>query len=261
MNAPCKIAFLVLLACWSLVAQGQPLRIVSEAWPPYIYEENGELHGLDYEATRIVLQRLGVQADWQLLPWKRCSLAVRQGKADAILGTYRSRESEALLVFPSEPLSRIDLVLFYAKARPHPFQALDDLRGLRIGVSSRYRYSDRAFAESQLFVREQAPNHAANFGKLMRERVNLVVNDRYSGSFVLERMGLSAAVTYHPQVIGRDSLYLGLRRNANLEGLAADFARELRHFKLEPAYSLLRSRYGLSPSLQLATYAQPPDSQ
>nr|WP_298147786.1 transporter substrate-binding domain-containing protein [uncultured Pseudomonas sp.] len=245
----------------SLVAQGQPLRIVSEAWPPYIYEENGELHGLDYEATRIVLQRLGVQAEWQLLPWKRCSLAVKQGKADAILGTYRTRESESLMIFPSEPLSRIDLVLFYAKARPHPFQAIDDLRGLRIGVSDRYRYSDRAFAESQLFIREQAPNHAANFGKLMRERVNLVVNDRYTGGFVLERMGLSAAVTYYPQVLGRDSLYLGLRRNADLESLAEAFARELRRLKLEPTYSLLRSRYGVHPSLQLATYAEPaPDN-
>lgn len=258
MHSQRQIFFAVLLSCLSLCAQGQTLRIVSEAWPPYIYEENGELHGLDYEATRIVLQRLGVQAEWQMLPWKRCALALEQGKADAILGSYRTRESEAALLFPSEPLSRIDLVLFYAKNRPYPFRALADLQGLRIGVSSRYRYSDRAFAESAQFVREPAPNHAANFGKLMRERVHLVVNDRYAGRFVLDSMGLNDAITYHPQVIGRDFLYLGLRRKAGLDDLAEDFARELRLLKLEPTYALLLARYGMRPSLQLAATKQYP---
>ena len=252
MNAQRSILFVVVLACLSLTAQGRTLRIVSEAWPPYIYEENGELHGLDYDTTRIVLQRLGVQTEWQMLPWKRCTLALEQGKADAILGSYRTQKNEATLLFPSEPLSRIDLVLFYAKNRPYPFRALDDLQGLRIGVSSRYWYSDRAFAESAQFVREPAPNHAANFGKLMRERVHLVVNDRYAGRFVLDSMGLNDAVAYHPQVVGRDFLYLGLRRNAGLDELAEDFARELRLLKLEPAYALLLARYGIRPSLQLA---------
>ena len=252
MNAQRSILFVVVLACLSLTAQGRTLRIVSEAWPPYIYEENGELHGLDYDTTRIVLQRMGVQTEWQMLPWKRCTLALEQGKADAILGSYRTQKNEATLLFPSEPLSRIDLVLFYAKNRPYPFRALDDLQGLRIGVSSRYWYSDRAFAESAQFVREPAPNHAANFGKLMRERVHLVVNDRHAGRFVLDSMGLNDAVAYHPQVVGRDFLYLGLRRNAGLDELAEDFARELRLLKLEPAYALLLARYGIRPSLQLA---------
>ncbi len=259
MHTQRRIFFVVLLSCLSLAAQGQTLRIVSEAWPPYIYEENGELHGLDYDVTRIVLQRLGVQAEWQMLPWKRCSVALEQGKADAILGAYRNRESEATLVFPSEPLSRIDLVLFYAKNRPYPFHALDDLQGLRIGVASRYWYSDRSFAESPLFVREPAPSHTANFGKLMHERVHLVVNDRYAGRFVLDSMGLSDAVTHHPRVISRDSLYLGLRRDAGLERLAEDFARELRLLKLEPTYSLLLSHYGMRPALQLAARAPRPD--
>lgn len=253
MNTKRSMLFIVVvLACLSLTAQGRTLRIVSEAWPPYIYEENGELHGLDYDVTRIVLRRLGVQAEWQMLPWKRCALALEQGKADAILGSYRTRESEATLLFPSEPLSRIELLLFYTKNRPYPFRAIDDLQGLRIGVSSRYRYSERAFAESTQFVREPAPNHAANFGKLMRERVHLVVNDRHTGRFVLASMGLNDAVSHHPQVIGRDFLYLGLRRGAGLDDLAEDFARELRLLKLEPTYTLLLARYGIRPSLQLA---------
>lgn len=252
-----RILIITLLACLSLAARGQPLRIVSEAWAPYIYEENGELRGLDYDAARIVLQRLGVEAEWQLLPWKRCVVVLEQGQAEAILGIYRSEEREATIIFPSEPLSQIELVLFYSKTRPYPFRRLDDLQGLKVGVSSRYWYSDRAFGESELFTREPAPDHAANFGKLLRERVDLAINDRYAGRFLLERMGLGGEIDQHPRVVSRDPLYLGLRRSAGLDQLARRFASELRRFKREPAYSLLSTRYGIQPALRLAAYSQP----
>ncbi len=233
----------LLFACLSLAAQAQPLRIVSEAWPPYIHDDNGVLRGLDYEAAHTVLQRLGVEVEWQMLPWRRCLMAMEQGQADGILGIFHTPEREASMLFPSEPLSQVELVLFYAKTNPHPFHRLADLRGLKIGVSAGYWYSDRAFRESTLFTRESAPSHVANFGKLVRKRVDLVINDRRGGHFALAQAGLEKQVRQHPRVISRDRMYLGLRRDAGLEQLARRFANELRRFKREPAYAALQARY------------------
>lgn len=227
----------------SLSAHGQTLRIVSEAWQPYVHEENGVLRGLDYEAANIVLQRLGVETTWQLLPWKRCLLALEQGQADAILDIFHTPEREATILYPSEPMSRIDLVLFYNKASPYPFKTLDDLQGLKIGTSAGYWYSDPAFRESDLFIREPAPSHAANFGKLLRERVDLVINDRLAGRYLVAQMGLEQQIAHHPTVISSDNLYLGIRRNAGWDTLAERFATELKRFKREPAYAALRESY------------------
>ncbi|MDX1724678.1 MAG: transporter substrate-binding domain-containing protein [Pseudomonas sp.] len=244
----------LLFACLSLAAPGQPLRIVSEAWPPYIHEDNGVLRGLDYEAAQTVLQRLGVEVEWQLLPWRRCLMAMEQGQADGILGIFRTPEREASMLFAREPLSQVELVLFYAKANPHPFHRLADLHGLKIGVSAGYWYSDRAFRESTLFTREPAPSHAANFGKLVRKRVDLVINDRRGGHFVLAQTGLDKHVRQHPRVVSRDRLYLALRRNAGLEALARRFANELRRFKREPAYAALQARYKTPAHARLAAH-------
>lgn len=233
----------LLFACLSLAAQAQPLRIVSEAWPPYIHDDNGVLRGLDYEAAHTVLQRLGVEVEWQLLPWRRCLMAMEQGQADGILDIFHTSEREASMLFPDEPLSQVEFVLFYAKANPHPFHRLADLRGLKIGVSAGYWYSDRAFRESTLFTREPAPSHVANFGKLVRKRVDLVINDRRGGHFALTQAGLDKHVRQHPRVISRDQMYLGLRRDAGFEELARRFANELRRFKREPAYAALQARY------------------
>ena len=247
-----QILVILLLVILSPAARGQPLRIVSEAWAPYIYTENGELRGQDYDAAQIVLQRLGIEAEWQLMPWKRCLLTLEQGRADAILDIFHTAEREASMLFPSESLSQVEFVLFYAKARPHPFRRLDDLRGLKVGVSAGYWYANRTFRESTLFTREAAPSHIANYGKLLRQRVDLVIDDRRAGRFLLTQLGLDREIAHHPRVISRDRLYLGLRRHAGLDELAQRFARELRRFKREPAYAALHARYAAQRGVPLS---------
>lgn len=236
------LAALCLLSL-SLCAHAQTLRIASESWAPYVYEENGTLKGLDYEAAQIVLQRLGVETEWQLLPWKRCLLAFEQGHIDAILDIFRTPEREATVIYPDEPMSQIEFVLFYANARPYPYQRLEDLQGLKIGVSAGYWYANRAFRESDLFTREPAPDHIANLGKLMRDRVDLVINDKRGGNYLIKQMGIHADVSHHPQVISSDVLYLGLRRKEGMDLLAQRFSDELRRFKAEPAYAAMLKRY------------------
>src|SRR5688572_20842809 len=164
-----------LLLCLAFTARAEPLRIVTEAWAPYVYEDNGQPVGLDYEISAEVLRRLGVEVEWQFLPWKRCLLAFEQGQADGILDIFRIAEREPQMLFVDEPLSEVEFVLFYARQRPYPYRSLEDLRDLLIGTSPGYWYNDQAFRDSRLFSREEAPTHEANLGKLVRQRVDLVV--------------------------------------------------------------------------------------
>ncbi|WP_028629565.1 MULTISPECIES: ABC transporter substrate-binding protein [Pseudomonas] len=238
-----SMLLLTLLASLGSAVQAEPLRIVSEPWAPYIYEENGQPRGLDYEASAIVFQRLGIEVQWSLMPWKRCLVELESGSADAVLDIFQNREREKQMAFPREPLSQVEFVLFYARQRPYPFQRLADLQGLKVGVSPGYWYADQAFRTSPLFIREPAPTHEANLGKLVRDRVDLVVNDRRAGQFLLRQMGLEDEVGQHAKVISRDHLYLAFRRLPRLEGLAERFGEALRRFKQEPEYAQLIARY------------------
>jgi polar amino acid transport system substrate-binding protein len=238
-----QIIAILLLGCIAFAARGETLRLVTEAWPPYVHEENGKAAGLDYEITREVLSRLGMQLELQFLPWKRCLLALEHGHADGILDIFHLPEREASMLFVDEPLSEVEFVLFHARNRPYPYEHLEDLRDLMIGVSPGYWYNDEALRTSTLFSREEAPTHEANLGKLVRHRVDLVVNDRRAGLYLSAQLGLLDQVDYNRKAVGHDRLYLALRRDPALQRLAADFARELRRFKREPAYARLQQRY------------------
>ncbi|WP_339415293.1 substrate-binding periplasmic protein [Pseudomonas sp. RL_105y_Pfl1_103] len=238
-----KLATAALFTCLSLAAYGEKLRIVTEPWAPYVYEEHGSMQGLDYETTVIVFQRLGVEVQWQFLPWKRCLAMLDQGQADGALDIFHSHERDALLLYPSEPLSEVEFVLFYANERPHPAQSLEALRGLTVGTSPGYLYGAE-FSDSTLFNREAAPSHEANFGKLMLGRIDLLITDRRVGQHVIKALDLEGKVSQAPAVVSRQQQYLAVRRGAGMDLLVQRFAAELKRFKHEPAYTALSAKYG-----------------
>ncbi|MDB6442215.1 MULTISPECIES: ABC transporter substrate-binding protein [Pseudomonas] len=248
-----QLLTVLFLSCLSLAVRAEKLRIVTEPWAPYVYEEGGKLMGLDYETTAIVFKRLGIDVEWQLLPWKRCLAMLEQGLADGALDIFRSDERDALLLYPSEPLSEVEFVIFHANARPHPFRTLDDLNGLTVGTSPGYLYS-QAFRESTQFRRETAPTHEANFGKLQLGRIDLLITDRRVGRHLLKQMQLGDQISENPTVVSRQSQYLAVRRKAGMDLLVQRFSAELKRFKREPGYAELSARYDTA----LAPQAAPP---
>ncbi|MBF8741102.1 substrate-binding periplasmic protein [Pseudomonas guariconensis] len=237
-----RLTCILLLACLSPLAQAERLRLVSDDWAPYIYWHDGHLKGIDYEVANEVLKRLGIDVDWQLLPWKRCLAMVEQGLADGVLDIFQLDSREPFMVYPDEPLSEVQFVLFQAAAQHRAIKRLEDLAGLTVGTSPGYTYSP-AFNTSPLFLRESAPTHEANFGKLMLGRIDLLVTDRRAGRYLRKQLGLEQQVEELPLMISRHAQFLGLARKPGRERLATAFADELRRFKQEPAYAAISARY------------------
>jgi len=73
-----QILAILLLCGLACEARAETLRLVTEAWAPYVYQDDDQPAGLDYEISREVLQRLGVELELQFMPWKRCLLALEQ---------------------------------------------------------------------------------------------------------------------------------------------------------------------------------------
>lgn len=234
----------LLLSCMSLLVRAEQLRIVTDPWAPYVYEENGEPKGIDYEVTAEVFKRLGVDVRWEFMPWKRCMLMLDQGLADGVIDIFQNELRNSQLYYPNEPLSVVEFVLFQANDRPHDIENLEDLRGLTVGTSAGYDYG-AGFLQSTLFRREAAPTQEANFGKLLRGRIDLLITDRRVGRHMLAQLGLEQQISELPLVISRQKQYLAVRRNAGMDLLVQRFAAELRRFKQEPAYSRLQERYGV----------------
>lgn len=241
-----RLIWILLLFCLSPFALGERLRLVSDDWAPYVYEQNGQPRGIDYEVTTEVLRRLGYEVQWQFMPFKRCLAMIEQGQADGIMDVFQVESRHPYLLYVPEPMSTAELILFQTKARRHEVSSLDELAGLTVGTSPGYNYS-AAFNNAEFFKREAAPTHEANFGKLPLGRIDLAITDRRVGLHVIRLMGLEQQIEALPLVVSRQPQYLGLARKPGREALAQAFAEELRRFKQEPAYGAIMDHYTHDP--------------
>lgn len=233
---------LLLLACLAPLAHAERLRIVSDEWAPYLYQDDAQPKGIDFEVTNEVFKRLGVEVQWEILPWRRCLAMIQQGLADGVMDIFRADSRLEYLVYPDEPMSQVEFVLYQLRSHRHPVQRLEDLAGLSVGTSPGYDYG-QAFNDATQFRREPAPSHEANFGKLMLGRIDLLVTDRRVGRYLSRQLGLEQQVEELPWVISRRQQYLGLAKKPGREALAKAFSDELQRFKQEPAYAAINARY------------------
>tara|TARA_R110002020_G_scaffold36766_7_gene110557 strand:+ start:1430 stop:2152 length:723 start_codon:yes stop_codon:yes gene_type:complete len=225
--------------------QAKSVHIVSEDWPPFIYTEQGQIKGADKDITEHVLNQLGYQATWNLMPWRRVLHNVATGAADAILDIAPHKDHQNSYLFTSEPLSRHETVLFHELRRPFAFTQLNDLDGLIIGVSPGYLYNNAEFIGSDAFFREPAPSFEANLKKLLRGRVDMVAMSRPVGIYTSRLLGIENQVGFHSQALSSSDFYLVFHRTEKWRVPAEQFSQALRQFKKTERYREILEEYGL----------------
>ncbi|GAA3562201.1 substrate-binding periplasmic protein [Marinobacter xestospongiae] len=148
LNRPVFFAALSFLASLvTLEARAEPanLTIVTAEFPPYEYSRGDAVVGIDTDTVCQVIHRMGLNANIEMLPWRRAIKQVEDGFADMIYSlTYSDQRTEDLLF--TAPLSLARDVLFKRRDWPFSWQQLDDLSGQRIGLSESYNYPSEFMA-------------------------------------------------------------------------------------------------------------------
>jgi polar amino acid transport system substrate-binding protein len=116
------------------------MTVVTSIYPPYQYLDNGEVKGTHTETLRQVLTRMGYDPVFRLVPWARAEASARAGTADLIYSLTYS-PSRARHYYFTNPISEARDVFFSLSDRGLQWQELDDLAGLRIGLSASYSYA------------------------------------------------------------------------------------------------------------------------
>jgi len=222
---PCGALLAALFSLSLLPAQAGELLVVGAHFDR-VYEQgkDGQFAGMGPEIVRAVAQRLGHTVQFQLYPWPRAQALVAQGKADILVGPYKSSERLATLAF-SERAFYQDKIVFYTRANAGFDWDRDyaALQGKRIVVLNGWAYGDefdRARPSLQLSVANTVEN---GLNMLAHQHVDLFASNLRNTEPVIARLNMAGKFIALPRIINVQDGYFAFPKRMEYDGLRAQF--------------------------------------
>ncbi|MGH8437786.1 MAG: substrate-binding periplasmic protein [Pseudomonas sp.] len=220
---------LMVLLLAPLLQAGERIRYCDyPVYPPVSWSDGKQVRGLAPTVVRELFGRLGYEVEMVVLGnWKRCLLDAAEGRVDVVLA-YNSDQRDQGMRFSSVPVLREEVAVFVNRQRPVKFERLQDLAGYRGGLLFGESYGpefDQFVARHQNI--EWVSSSQQNFGKLIRGRIDFVIQERRTGQLYVERLPGGEDIQALPAALSVDYLRVAVSRHSRLSQHMAQIDEQL----------------------------------
>jgi polar amino acid transport system substrate-binding protein len=237
----CIVLLLLLLIANSLMAE--PLRIVTEDFPPYNFQVGDKAVGLCSEIVQAVLKQINLQAPIEFYPWARAYEIAQAEKNILIYSIGRLPEREALFHWIGT-IAPTKTSLYKLKSNKSiQVNSIKQAKKYQIGVS----LSDMRLIYLQ---RHQFPSlktvsgHVLNIRLLVNNRIDLIAFDEASFTQKLQDEGLDPSL--FERVFRLDELsghvYMAFSLGSDADLISA-FRSGLETIKNNGIYDQIQTKY------------------
>lgn len=191
----------------AMAARGQTLTAYTEQWPPYNYEEAGELKGISTDLLKAICADAKVVCNFQLVPWARAYRIVGNVPNTVLFTTARkaSREKDFLWVGPILPRSTWVFVKTPADKAANPNR---DISQLRFGiVRDEAARQDLLLAGVPVNSLVEDSSNSAVLRLLMSDAVDAMVDTEVAMAWNLRSANLSAEAVTRVSKLTEDGAY------------------------------------------------------
>ncbi|OLP59496.1 hypothetical protein BJF93_11790 [Xaviernesmea oryzae] len=161
---------------------GPPLRLLTENYAPFNFEEAGALTGVSVEQLKIMLSEAHIAFSMEMLPWARAYGLAARSPSTCIFSTMLTPQRHDLFKWVA-PLYH-ETQMLARRRGPEPVPAsLEEARKLTVGVYIDDVAADLARAQKFDHI-DTSPSLESSLEKLLAGRVDLI----YIGRSTLDRL-------------------------------------------------------------------------
>lgn len=243
LQLPGLVCFLSLAA----LCHATPIRLATGNYPPYEYEEAGEIKGLVIEVLREAFRRNNQSVEFQVVPWARALWMAEHGEVDGVFATIKTPEREKTLVFSNEPVVIMGSSFFIKKGRPIVFNGnINSMSSYQIGIlrqASNGPIFDNAVRTGILKNIDLSADASTNIKKLIAERNDVMVGDTIGTVFILKQnQQLDQVTTLNPALTATPGFVaFTTRKDLRLTREALD--QTLKAMKKDGSYQRIIDKY------------------
>lgn len=196
---------------------------------PGIFEQqaDGQLGGLAVSVLREALQPLGHHVRFALYPWARAQKMVEGGRADILIGPYKSVEREQRFAFSAQPFYRDRIVFFHLRSRALQWNGeYQQMLGWRIGVVRGWAYGEQFDSQREKLELVTLESVENGLKMLKAGRLEMLASNERNTRPVMAALGLSSTVSQLTPQIDRVDGYFAFPKRIGMDELRMDFDRE-----------------------------------
>ncbi|WP_108652002.1 substrate-binding periplasmic protein [Dongshaea marina] len=249
MNLAKLVPLLMTLWAFPMCCTAATITVVADRWEPYNGEPKSSRPGYAIEIVEKIFQSAGHEISYSLLPWKRAIQLTRQGRYNAIIGSYK--EDAPDFIFPEEEIGISDNAFFVRKGEPWRYQGLESLKGKTIGLIMGYNYGQELDPFLQRHTQYIQYAYGAdpleiNINKLLYKRFDLLLENSIVLTHKASRMGVSNDIEYAGRTEHIHKIYLAFSpRDNQSTNYAALVTRGIRELRQSGVLQQILDRYGL----------------
>lgn len=207
-----------IIVCWNS-AFCEPLKIIMDDYPPFSYEEKGEIRGISTQVVRAVLKAAGTESEIRQYPFARAYQMTQQEESVFEYCVARTPEREKLFQWIGV-VGPATQVLFALKDRDIRIENMEELSRYTVGTVFE-DVVDQYFRkhEQKLGIRaDRVANYELNVNKLFMKRFDLCGMNKLVGIYLAKKLGHSEtdikAVYTIDELTGEYYLVTGLKTPA-----------------------------------------------
>lgn len=225
----------------------EPVRILTEEFPPYNYTAQGKITGLATEVVEAVLKEVGLQGRIQSMPWARAYETARNTPGVLIYSIGRTPERDKHFKW----VGVIAPTVYYLYGQPGRAYRVDSL-----GAAKPYQIGTvnedvgEQFLVGQGFVKghnlQSSVKYEHNYEKLKAGRIDLWIMSELTANYLARQAGddptLTLAKVYRIPELSSDGYYMAFGMHTS-DATVAQFRTGLEAIKRNGTFDRLQRKW------------------
>ncbi len=180
------------------------------------------LQGYSWEIFRESFHEMGYTIHLTVYPWARALAMTKAKKFDILFPTGKNSQREKIFHYSGEAINRVNFLVYLPADSQLPWDGLQSLAGLTIGVMRDFNYGNQWAALAD--VRNYEVNTILQgFRMLDRKRLDGFAGYEQIWDYALKKIGSKTQYRKLPPFEYTEEYAVGLKSTPGIEGLLRDF--------------------------------------
>lgn len=244
-------------------SDAKPIKLVTANYPPFSYEECGQLKGSAVAIVKTAFNSLQQEVQIRILPFPRAIQAMKNGEYDGIFPFAKTPERMLFAQYPEEPLLSNPSVLFvrsnsaiiydgdFSKIRQYKFGMQRNTDQGALFSAARKQYSIEV---------DEAIDQQQNIQKLLAGRFDIGVGPGLVVTLTAKKLNALQHIKILSPEISKGDTYIGFNTHKHLEILMSKLSLAIREMKKNGMHNEI-IQHSLQASVSTCHETQHPTAQ